>query len=136
MPPVLILPGLGSSGPEHWQTHWERTNPGCVRVAQRDWDNPDRDDWIATLDRAVALQAAPQRLVAHSLACALVAHWAARHQGDRHIVTVTDTHNLSDLGRRRGYLLPPGDSAIIRVLSHPFGASATARPCHRRPPSA
>jgi predicted alpha/beta hydrolase family esterase len=22
--PVLILPGYGDSGPEHWQSHWER----------------------------------------------------------------------------------------------------------------
>ena len=79
MPPVLILPGLGSSGPEHWQTLWEKAQPGFIRVEQRDWDNPDRDEWIATLDRAITNQADPPLLVAHSLACALVAHWAARH---------------------------------------------------------
>ena len=80
MPPVLILPGLGSSGPEHWQTYWEKAYPQFTRVEQRDWDNPDRDEWIATLDRAMATAgraAAPRR---DSLACALVAHWAARHQ--------------------------------------------------------
>jgi predicted alpha/beta hydrolase family esterase len=77
MPPVLILPGLGSSGPEHWQTHWEKQNPDFIRVAQRDWDKPDRHEWLATLDCAIAAQAAPPLLVAHSLACALVAHWAA-----------------------------------------------------------
>jgi hypothetical protein len=79
MPPVLILPGLGSSGLEHWQTHWEKQNPDFVRVEQRDWDRPDREDWIATLDRAIAAQPAPPLLVAHSLSCALVAHWAAKH---------------------------------------------------------
>jgi uncharacterized protein len=79
MPPVLILPGLGSSGPEHWQSYWEKAHPEFARVEQRDWDNPDRDEWVATLDRAIAQQAEPPLLVAHSLACALVAHWAARH---------------------------------------------------------
>ena len=79
MPPVLILPGLGSSGPEHWQTHWEKQNPAFIRVEQRDWDKPDREDWIATLDRAIAAQPSPPLLVAHSLSCALVAHWAAKH---------------------------------------------------------
>ncbi len=79
MPPVLILPGLSSSGPEHWQTHWEKAHPNFIRVEQRDWDNPDRDEWSAALDRAIAPQAEPPLLVAHSLACALVAHWAARH---------------------------------------------------------
>jgi predicted alpha/beta hydrolase family esterase len=79
MPPVLILPGLGSSGPAHWQTLWEKANSAFIRVEQRDWDKPDREDWIATLDRAIAAQPAPPLLVAHSLACALVAHWAATH---------------------------------------------------------
>ncbi len=79
MPPVLILPGLGSSGPEHWQTRWEKANPDFVRVVQRDWGNPDLDEWVATLDGCIARQPAPPLLVAHSLSCALVAHWAARH---------------------------------------------------------
>lgn len=78
MPPVLILPGLGNSGPEHWQTLWQKQHPEFVRVEQRDWGAPDRDEWIEVLDRAVAAQAAPPLLVAHSLACALVAHWASR----------------------------------------------------------
>jgi hypothetical protein len=77
MPPVLIVPGLGGSGPEHWQTHWEKQNPDFIRVEQRDWDNPDRDEWVATLDQAIARQPAPPLLVAHSLACSLVAHWLA-----------------------------------------------------------
>jgi predicted alpha/beta hydrolase family esterase len=77
--PVLILPGLGSSGLDHWQTHWQKQNPDFVRVEQRDWDAPDRDQWVATLDRAIAAQPAPPLLIAHSLAYALVAHWAERH---------------------------------------------------------
>ena len=84
MPPVLILPGLGSSGPAHWQTLWEKANPAFIRVEQRDWDKPDRADWIATLDRAIAKQAVPPLLVAHSLSCALVAHWAAQHRRPLH----------------------------------------------------
>ncbi len=84
MPSVLIVPGLGNSGPEHWQTLWEAANPAFARVVQRDWDRPDRDEWVATLDRHVAQQSAPPILVAHSLACALVAHWAARHERPIH----------------------------------------------------
>ena len=30
--PVLILPGLYNSGPEHWQSHWERAHPEFRRV--------------------------------------------------------------------------------------------------------
>ena len=76
--PILILPGYGDSGPEHWQSHWERADPACRRVVQDDWLAPRLDAWLTTLDRHIALCAAPPVLVAHSLACSLVAHWAAR----------------------------------------------------------
>jgi predicted alpha/beta hydrolase family esterase len=71
---ILILPGLGGSGPAHWQTLWQARDPRCTRVEQRDWDRPELGAWVAALDRAVA--AGPVLLVAHSLACPLVAHWA------------------------------------------------------------
>jgi predicted alpha/beta hydrolase family esterase len=75
--PILILPGYGDSGDAHWQTHWERADPACRRVVQHDWLEPQRADWIAALERGVAECGSPPVLVAHSLACALVAHWAA-----------------------------------------------------------
>jgi predicted alpha/beta hydrolase family esterase len=75
---VLIVPGLGGSGPEHWQTRWEALYPRHVRVAQRDWERPRRDDWLASLETAVAAAGEPVVLVAHSLGCALVAHAASR----------------------------------------------------------
>ena len=76
--PILILPGYADSGPDHWQSHWERADPACRRVVQEDWLAPKRDDWLAVLEHEVAGCAAPPVLVAHSLACALVAHWAER----------------------------------------------------------
>jgi uncharacterized protein len=74
---VLILPGLNDSGPAHWQTHWERQY-GYTRVTQADWDRPARGDWLARLTAAVAAAPEPVILVAHSLGCALVAHFAAQ----------------------------------------------------------
>jgi hypothetical protein len=73
---TLILPGLYDSGPDHWQSHWERTDPTCRRVVQADWETPRCEDWAATLDAAIAAHAGPVVLVAHSSSCALVAHWA------------------------------------------------------------
>jgi hypothetical protein len=74
---VLILPGMGSSGPSHWQSLWEETNPSFVRVQQRDWERPVCSEWLETLEQSVARAGANSVLVAHSLACLLVAHWAA-----------------------------------------------------------
>jgi uncharacterized protein len=75
---ILILPGIGNSGPEHWQSLWETSNPSFVRVQQRDWDHPVCSEWLDVLERTVAQAGAKTVLVAHSLACALVAHWAAK----------------------------------------------------------
>jgi predicted alpha/beta hydrolase family esterase len=73
--PVLILPGYGDSGPEHWQSFWERSDPSFRRVAQRDWDYPELAEWLPTLHRYITSCETPPVLVAHSLACSLVAHW-------------------------------------------------------------
>lgn len=45
-------------------------------MVQEDWDHPDKESWIANLDASVAAASEPVVLIAHSLACALVAHWA------------------------------------------------------------
>jgi predicted alpha/beta hydrolase family esterase len=74
---VLILPGLYDSGPDHWQSHWERALPSVARVNQRDWETPDRHEWVATLERAVAEHGPNVVLVGHSTGCALIAFWAA-----------------------------------------------------------
>jgi uncharacterized protein len=76
--PVLVLPGYGDSGPDHWQSHWERADPAVRRVVQDDWLMPRLEDWLAALDRYVRECTSPPVLAAHSLSCSLVAHWAAR----------------------------------------------------------
>ena len=83
---VLILPGWQNSGPDHWQSRWERSH-GYARVEQHDWQRPLRGDWIARLEDVLlgnhdhptepAEPAKPVVLVAHSLGCMLVAAWAA-----------------------------------------------------------
>jgi predicted alpha/beta hydrolase family esterase len=73
----LVLPGYGNSGPAHWQTLWEAEEASFRRVDLGDWDSPARDAWVARLEKAVAAETGDLVIVAHSLACLLVAHWAA-----------------------------------------------------------
>ncbi|NSL87523.1 RBBP9/YdeN family alpha/beta hydrolase [Chitinophaga solisilvae] len=73
---VLTAPGLGSSGPLHWQTLWEQAVPGAKRIEQRDWNEPVCAAWVATIEKAVS-QAGPHVVIAaHSLACIALAFWA------------------------------------------------------------
>jgi predicted alpha/beta hydrolase family esterase len=73
----LTVPGLASSGPQHWQTIWEEQYPDRFdRVQQANWDWPVKEDWVAQLQKQISELAEPTILVAHSLGCITVAHWA------------------------------------------------------------
>ena len=73
---VLILPGLGGAGEDHWQTHWERAFPEFVRVQQADWENVAYEDWAPRLTEAVMKAPRPVVLVAHSLGTSLTMKWS------------------------------------------------------------
>ena len=74
----VMLPGIGNSGPRHWQTLWASRQKGCQRFQPADWDRPNLADWLQALDTSIDECAGPVVLVAHSLSCLLVAHWALR----------------------------------------------------------
>lgn len=74
----LIVPGWQGSPDDHWQSHWHSTLPNSARVEQDDWLTPKREDWVAALEAAIAADDAPVILIAHSLGCITVAHWAAQ----------------------------------------------------------
>ncbi|RUM07183.1 RBBP9/YdeN family alpha/beta hydrolase [Rhizobium chutanense] len=78
MTEFIHLPGIGNSGNTHWQSRWEDANPAIRRFAPTSWDQPDLSDWIEALDQAVRRAKTPPVLVAHSLACLLIAHWHQR----------------------------------------------------------
>jgi predicted alpha/beta hydrolase family esterase len=75
---ILTIPGLGGSGPLHWQSAWERKFH-FKRVEQADWDTPFCSDWIAAINSEVKKHHADNViLAAHSLACTTVAYWALK----------------------------------------------------------
>ena len=86
---ILLLPGLNNSGAGHWQTLWEKLLPNARRVQQRDWDTPQRADWVAALDVEIAAIDGTVTLVAHSLGCALAVWWAAEHHAAAQVSKVT-----------------------------------------------
>ncbi|MBB4196350.1 alpha/beta hydrolase [Rhodoblastus sphagnicola] len=77
---ILIIPGLGGSGPDHWQSRWGQKLSTARIVAQEDWDRPRRDPWVANILREIAASTRPVVLIGHSLG-ALAAASAVAEQG-------------------------------------------------------
>jgi len=73
---ILTVPGLGNSGPAHWQTRWERVHDAIGRADLGLWNDPRRNAWVTALDHAIRSAGRPVVLVAHSLGCLAVAWWA------------------------------------------------------------
>jgi len=75
---VLIIPGLGNSGPQHWQSIWEN-HYNFIRIEQNDWETPVCSGWIDAINNEIKKHnPAEVILVGHSLACASVAYWAQK----------------------------------------------------------
>ena len=76
-PFVLNVPGWTNSGPEHWQSLWERAAPTRFRrVEQSDWEAPEPEAWIAALDAAIRQLPGSLVLTGHSLGVVTIARWA------------------------------------------------------------
>jgi predicted alpha/beta hydrolase family esterase len=76
---ILLVPGVGDSGPGHWQTLMEHSHRGARRVNQEDWSYPVRCDWVECLERVLASIDCPVVLVGHSAGAVTIVHWAAAH---------------------------------------------------------
>ena len=79
-PLALIVPGLGNSGPGHWQTLWEQSRNDCQRVELGMWNQPHRNTWVNQLNLAIRESSRPVVLVGHSLGCLAIAWWARLEQ--------------------------------------------------------
>jgi predicted alpha/beta hydrolase family esterase len=73
---LLIIPGLGNSGPGHWQSWLESLDRSALRVRQRDWLAPELDTWAARIGEVLEQGGAgPWLAVAHSYGCLALARY-------------------------------------------------------------
>lgn len=137
MRPILLVPGLGNSGVGHWQTLWENTMAAAQRVVMPNWFHPHKADWVNALDDAIANAGfdAPPVLVAHSLGCLAVAHWAMSSQRHVHgalLVAPSDPEAPGADERIREFgPVPlfglPFPSRVVASSNDPFVSLARAR---------
>lgn len=137
---ILMVPGIGNSGPRHWQTLWQAAHPHWRRVPQRDWNRPVCAEWVAALDTAISECAAPPLLIAHSIGCLVVAAWAqssvrsSQRASAAFLVAVPDPYGpqfpATALGFGNLALVPLGfPSLVVASQDDPFGSLDYARRC-------
>ncbi len=79
MTTTLIVPGLNSSGPAHWQSWFEAHVPGTIRVIQADWNKANLSDWSAKVRRDITRTPGRLFIVAHSFGVLAAVQAAADH---------------------------------------------------------
>ena len=134
---ALIVPGIGNSGPEHWQTRGSDNIRSGNGVQQQDWDRPVCEEWLRRLDEAIGRLTVPPVLIAHSMGCLVVAHWAHRSSVPvraAFLVAVPDPDGPLLPPTAQGFQSVPAGmlrcpSLVVASSDDPFGSVAYARRC-------
>lgn len=66
---TVIVPGVGGSDEQHWQTWLENSVACSSRVMQADWNKPILNEWVNQLFQHIQTIKKPIQIVAHSFGC-------------------------------------------------------------------
>ena len=55
---LVLVPGLRDSDEHHWQSCWGRRFPFWKRIQQKNWLEPDIENWVSAITRAGNVPAA------------------------------------------------------------------------------
>ncbi len=134
---ILIIPGLTNSGPDHWQSRWQRKLKTAVMVEQTDWDRPLIGDWVGRIIEAVAKATRPAVIVAHSCGVSAAVHAArklpAGMVAGAFLVAVPDLEASDIWPAKQGGFAPvprqplPFPSVLVASSSDPYCALPRAR---------
>ena len=135
---ILTMPGIGNSGPTHWQSLWEEAYPSIRRIQVDDWDRPVCASWTDAIEHAVTSAERPVVIAAHSLGCLAVAEWTARGSTERiagiMFVSVPDPHGPCFPAEASGFNPPaqramPFQSIVVSSEDDPYGTADYMRRC-------
>lgn len=89
---TVIVPGVGGSEHDHWQSWLQRQLKSCSRVQQQDWNKPVLHEWIEQFFKTVQSIQEPIQIVAHSFGClttvAALAQYPELNQNIKNLVLV------------------------------------------------
>ena len=76
---TVIVPGVGGSEAQHWQSWLQQQLVSSSRVQQKHWDRPVLNEWVAQFVKTVAAVKAPVQIIAHSFGCLTAVAALAEH---------------------------------------------------------
>lgn len=76
---TVIVPGVGGSEHNHWQTWLQRQLKSCSRVQQHHWHQPVLQEWVTQFVKTVQNIQEPIQIVAHSFGCLTTVAALAQH---------------------------------------------------------
>jgi uncharacterized protein len=122
---ILIVPGWLDSGPDHWQSRWERNLKTARRIEQNDWVVPDRVHWVGNILAAIRETPRPVVLVAHSLGVIAVAYAAqaihSQNVAGAFLVAPADVDNSASWPQNEGHTWPADSFDFTPVPMQPLG---------------
>lgn len=133
----IILAGIYNSGLKHWQTEWQTEDDRFIKLDHSNWDQPDRLVWVNELEKNLAVLKDDVILVAHSLACLMVIHWANQSRlkvRGALLVSVPDPYGASFPSAARNFenvpMSPlPFPSIVVASQNDPYGTLAHMTNC-------
>ncbi len=85
---TVFVAGYGNSEPLHWQRLWFNSTKDAYWVEQRDWNAPNKDEWIKELEKTLSHVKSPVVIIAHSIGCHTVVEWVKKYYKNQDIIGV------------------------------------------------
>ena len=134
---VLAIPGIGNSGPDHWQTIWEESDPSIARFRAPNWHHPVCSSWVEAIDEQASTASESLVIVAHSLGGLAFVHWFARYQRDIRgalLVAIPDPNGSRFPSEASGFfntplLYMPFPTIVVSSDDDPYSATQFSTLC-------
>ena len=116
----FIIPGIGNSDKDHWQSYFETTGDNFKRINQQNWDTPICSDWIEKIDKSISTYD-PRSvvLIGHSLGCTAIAYWAKQYNRNIKgalLVAPSDTEAAQYTFDTKGFKPVPLDKINFKTI--------------------
>jgi predicted alpha/beta hydrolase family esterase len=103
----FIVPGLGGSGANHWQTHFEKSAANFQRIQQKNWNAPDINEWAENIEKAISgYDPESVILVGHSFGCLTISAWSNRYNKKIKGALLVAPPDIELIREKTGIILP------------------------------